>query len=361
VPVPSISGARGRPTIADVARVAQVSKSTVSRVLNNRPDVDAATVATVVEAMSRLGYVPSSHAVGLAKGSTLSLGLLAPSMSAPWMLEVLRGVTEAIEVSDYSLTLYTMTQGHSSLEALHSRMRSQAIDGLAIMQPPYDGDNLRRLLGLGAPIVAIDARGAHPSLASVASNDEQGITSVVTHLLEMGRRRIAMICGPTRIACHRDRLRAFRDAMRAAGMDDTSPGHLVATDDTFAAGATAAALLLHGHPDVDAVVVGNDAMALGTLRTLTQAGRQVGHDVALAGFDDITASRYSDPPLTTVYNPLYEMGAAAARLLLDATKGNELPDEPVLLPTRLVVRRSTDPTAADPEHDLAHWRTTSPA
>jgi DNA-binding LacI/PurR family transcriptional regulator len=149
--------------------------------------------------------------------------------------------------------------------------------------------------------------------------------------------------------------------MRAAGMDDVSPGHLVAADDTFAAGAAAAAQLLHGHPDVDAVVVGNDAMALGALRTLTQAGRQVGHDVALAGFDDITASRYSDPPLTTVYNPLYEMGATAARLLLDATQGNELPDEPVLLPTRLVVRRSTDPAAADPEHDLAHWRTTAPA
>jgi LacI family transcriptional regulator len=359
--VASTTATRSRPTIADVARVAQVSKSTVSRVLNNRPDVDAATVATVLEAMNRLGYVPSSHAVGLAKGSTLSLGLLAPSMSAPWMLEVLRGVTEAIEASDYSLTLYTMARGHSSLDALHARMRSQAIDGLAIMQPPYDGDNLRRLLGLGAPIVAIDARGAHPSLASVASNDEQGITFVVRHLLELGRRRIAMISGPTQIACHRDRLRSFREAMRAAGMNDATPGHVAARDDTFAVGAAAAADLIDRHPDVDAVVVGNDAMALGALRTLTQAGRRVPDDVALAGFDDITASRYSDPPLTTVYNPLYEMGATAAHLLLDATQGHDLPEEPVLLPTRLVVRRSTDPTAADPDHDLAHWRTTSPA
>jgi LacI family transcriptional regulator len=352
----STPATRSRPTIADVARVAQVSKSTVSRVLNNRPDVDAATVATVVEAMSRLGYIPSSHAVGLAKGSTLSLGLLAPSMSAPWMLEVLRGVTEAIEATNYSLTLYTIARGHSSLEALHARMRSQAIDGLAIMQPPYDVDNLRRLLGLGAPVVAIDARGAHPSLASVASNDEQGITSVVTHLLELGRRRIAMISGPTPIACHRDRLRAFREAIRTAGADE-APGHVAAPDDTFGAGAAAAAQLLERQPDVDAVVVGNDAMALGALRTLIQAGRRVPDDVALAGFDDITASRYSDPPLTTVYNPLYEMGATAAHLLLDATQGHDLPEEPVLLPTRLVVRRSTDPTAADPEHDLAHWHT----
>jgi LacI family transcriptional regulator len=282
-------------------------------------------------------------------------------MSAPWMLEVLRGVTEAIEASDYSLTLYTMTRGHSSLEALHARMRSQAIDGLAIMQPPYDVDNLRRLLGLGAPIVAIDARGAHPSLASVASNDEQGITSVVTHLLALGRRRIAMISGPTQIACHLDRLRAFREAMRAAGVGDATPGHVAASGDTFAAGAAAAAQLLQSQPDIDAVVVGNDAMALGALRTLTQAGRRVPGDVALAGFDDITASRYCDPPLTTVYNPLYEMGATAAHLLLEATQGHELPEEPVLLPTRLVVRRSTDPAAADPDHDLAHWRTTSPA
>jgi LacI family transcriptional regulator len=355
--VASTTGTRRRPTIADVARVAQVSKSTVSRVLNNKPDVDAATVAIVREVMNRLGYVPSLHAVGLAKGSTLSLGLLAPSMSAPWMLEVLRGISEAIETSDYSLTLYTMARGHSSLESLHARMKSQAIDGLAIMQPPYDVDNLRPLLGLGAPIVAIDARGAHPSLASVASNDEQGITSVVTHLLELGRRRIMMISGPTQIACHRDRLRAFREAMRAAGTDDAAAGHVAARDDTFAAGGAAAAQLIDCHPDVDAVVIGNDAMALGALRTLTQSGRQVPDDVAVAGFDDITASRYSDPPLTTVYNPLYEMGATAARLLLEATQGHELPEDPVLLPTRLVVRRSTDPTAADPDHDLVHWRT----
>lgn len=355
------SATKRRPTIADVARVAQVSKSTVSRVLNNRPDVDGATVAAVLEVMNRLGYVPSSHAVGLAKGSTLSLGLLAPSMSAPWMLEVLRGITESIETSDYSLTLYTTAHGHSSLESLHARMRSQAIDGLAIMQPPYDVDNLRRLLGLGAPIVAIDARGAHPSLASVASNDEQGITFVVNHLLDCGRRRIAMISGPTDIACHRDRLRAFREAMRAAGLADAVRGQVTARDDSFAAGGAAAAQLLELHPDVDAVVVGNDAMALGALRTLTQAGRRVPDDVAVAGFDDITASRYSEPPLTTVYNPLYEMGAAAARLLLEATDGHELPEEPVLLPTRLVVRRSTDPTAADPDHDLAHWRTVPPS
>jgi DNA-binding LacI/PurR family transcriptional regulator len=144
-------------------------------------------------------------------------------------------------------------------------------------------------------------------------------------------------------------------------MNDATPGHVAARDDTFAVGAAAAADLIDRHPDVDAVVVGNDAMALGALRTLTQAGRRVPDDVALAGFDDITASRYSDPPLTTVYNPLYEMGATAAHLLLDATQGHDLPEEPVLLPTRLVVRRSTDPTAADPDHDLAHWRTTSPA
>jgi LacI family transcriptional regulator len=354
--VASTTAAKRRPTIADVARVAQVSKSTVSRVLNNKPDVDAATVTAVLDVMNRLGYVPSSHAVGLAKGSTLSLGLLAPSISAPWMLEVLRGVSDAIQTTDYSLTLYTMAQGHSSLESLHARMRSHAIDGLAIMQPPYDVDNLRRLLGLDAPIVAIDARGAHPSLASVASNDGQGITSVVEHLLVLGRRKIAMICGPPQIACHRDRLRAFREAMRTFGRDSAMLGHIAAQDDTFTAGAAAALQVLAQYPDVDAIVVGNDAMALGALRALTQTGRRVPEDVALAGFDDITASRYSDPPLTTVYNPLYEMGATAARLLLDATQGLDLPRKPVLLPTRLVVRRTTDPTSADPDHDLVHWR-----
>jgi LacI family transcriptional regulator len=272
------------------------------------------------------------------------------------MLEVLRGVSEALESSDYSLTLFTMTQGRSSMESFQARLRGQAVDGLAIMQPPYDSEGLRRLASIGAPNVAIDDRGAHPSLASVASADEAGIAAAVAHLASLGRTRLAMIAGPTDIPCHRDRLAAFRKAAAELGLEVDADRQVVAGLDSFGAGAVAADELIARDPTVDGVLVGNDAMALGALRALKRQGRRVPDDVALTGFDDITAARYADPPLTTVYNPLYEMGLTAARLLLDAASGGPLPQSPVLLPTRLLVRRSTDPTAVEPEDDLVHWR-----
>jgi LacI family transcriptional regulator len=350
-----------RPTIADVARAAQVSKATVSRVLNDKPDVDPATVATVLEVTKRLGYVPSSHAVGLARGTAQSLGLLAPSLSAPWMLEVLRGATEAIEASKFSLTLYTMADGLDSVDSLQTRIRAQAIEGLAVMQPPYEVRELQRLLGVGTPIVAIDARGAHPSLPCVASDDDGGIYSAVGHLIGLGRRRLGMIAGPGSIPCHRDRLRSFRDAVREAGLDDAPERQIVAATDTFPGGAVATQELLRRKPSLDGLVVSNDAMALAALRELRNAGVRVPDDVAVVGFDDVSASRYSDPPLTTVYNPLREIGATAIRLLLGAAQGIELPTHPVLLPTHLVIRGSTDPTAPSPEADLVHWAAEDPA
>lgn len=354
--VPRQLTAGRRPTIADVAEAAQVSKATVSRVLNHRPDVDPGTVAVVLDVTERLGYVPSSHAVGLARGRAQSLGLLVPSFTAPWMLEVLRGVTEAIEGTAYSLTLYTTGGGEqNSLDALQARIRSQSLTGLLVMQPPQEASDLQRLIGIGVPIVAIDARGPHPGLASVASDDEAGIRSAVEHLLALGRRRLAVIAGPTTIPCYRDRLRHFREALRSADVREVRRGQLVALDDSFPAGAAAATELLSRSWRPDAVVVGNDVMALAALQVFQQRGVRVPDDVAVVGFDDISVARYADPPLSTVYNPLHEMGATAVSLLLQDTHGEDLPDSPVLVPTRLVVRRSSDPAATAPEEDLAHW------
>jgi LacI family transcriptional regulator len=330
-----------RPTIADVARIARVSKTTVSRVLNNKPDVDAATVHLVRTVVEGLGYVPSSSAVSLARGRAHTMGLLAPSLSAPWMLEVLRGMTEAIEDTDYSLTLYTTSQGRKSFEAVQGQLRSQVLDGLAIMQPPEAVEDLHRLYSSGVPIVVIDDRGAHRNVPSVAGTDFDGIGSAVAHLVERGRRRLAMIAGPMHIACHRDRLKAFEASLRSCGLTPDPSLLSVAADDTLDAGAAALTPLLRNPLPFDGLVVGNDSMALGAMRRLREAGFEIPRDVAVTGFDDIAAAAHAEPPLTTVYNPLYEMGGTAVRLLLEACGGEELPESTVFLPTRLVVRSST--------------------
>jgi LacI family transcriptional regulator len=362
--VPSRSAAAKagrRPTIRDVAARAGVSKSTVSRILNGKPDVDPETVASVMTVVEQLGYVPSSPAVSLARGRARTIGLLAPALSRPWVLEVLRGVAEGIETTDYSLSLFTSSRSQSSMQDLLMRLRSQAIDGLAIMQPPWRMDVMQDFYAHGVPVVLIDDRETHPDVPSIATADREGVRQAVSHFVSLGRTRVAMISGPVEIGCHRDRLTAFRDALDECSVTTREGLICEAFEDSYSAGMQAATKLLRRGERFDALFVGNDAMALGALRVLRAEGLAIPGDVAICGFDDVAAARYADPPLTTIYNPLYEMGGRAVHLLLEACEGKPLPHEPVMLPTRLVIRASTtgygEPEVVD-DSDLVTWSDT---
>lgn len=351
-----------RPTIGDVAAAAGVSKTTVSRVLNGKPDVNPATVQAITQVVERLGYVPSASAVSLARGRARSIGLLAPALSRPWVLQVIRGVAEGIETTDYSLSLFTSSRSQSSLQDLHAHLRSQALDGLAIMQPPWHADMSQEFRMHDIPIVLIDDRETHSSVPSVASADADGVTAAVQHLVGLGRTNIAMIAGPVEIECHRERLDAFRTALKNSDVPVRESLICEGSDDTHSAGMAATEKLLDRGEALDAIFVGNDAMALGAMRSLRARGVNIPDDVAICGFDDIVSARYADPPLTTIYNPLYEMGGQAVRMLLDACNGQHLPTETVYLPTRLITRASTVGTNAaelTDDSDLVTWADTA--
>jgi LacI family transcriptional regulator len=353
-----------RPTIRDVARRAQVSKTTVSRVLNGKPDVDPATTELVRAVVEEMGYVPSASAVSLARGRAHSIGLLAPALSRPWVLEVLRGVAEGIETTDYSLTLFTTSRSEASMQELRNQLRSQALDGLAIMQPPWRFDPVTDFPADGMPVVLIDDRNTHPNIPSVGSADRGGIIEAIEHLASLDRHKIAMISGPIEIGCHRERLAAFREACELVGGSSRANLICEALEDSHRAGYQAAGKLLARRASFDALFVGNDAMALGAMRRLRAEGVDVPGEVAICGFDDIAAARYADPPLTTVYNPLYEMGGRAIRMLLDACDGAPLPTDPQILPTRLVARASTlghTPEETGPDSEPLQWVDISPA
>jgi len=173
-----------------------------------------------------------------------------------------------------------------------------------------------------------------------------------------------MISGPVEISCQSERLAAFRDACQLAGIPPRATLICEALEDSYRAGDQAAGKLLARRASFDALFVGNDAMALGAMRRLRAEGVDVPGDVAICGFDDIAAARYADPPLTTVYNPLYEMGGRAVRMLLDACDGTPLPTEPEILPTRLVARASTlghTPEETGPDSEPVQWADISPA
>ncbi|MFF1648949.1 LacI family DNA-binding transcriptional regulator [Streptomyces sp. NPDC058240] len=321
-----------RVTMADVARVAGVSKTTVSRVINTKGEVDGSTAARVREVIAQLGYVPSSGAVGLARGSSRTVGMLVPSLTWPWMGEVLQGVVDTVEAADYGLLLFTCNRGAESVQRFTGQVSARAFDGLLVVEPENTLDHLTAMHRGGLPIVLIDDRGHHPEFPSVVTTNREGGASAARHLLAAGRARPLVITGPQHFGCVRDRLDGFRTVL---------PTDLVVHGDfTERSGRLAVEQLIASGAEFDSVFAHNDISAAGVLRALRAAGRSVPDDIAVVGFDDIPMAEHTEPPLTTVRQPTRRMGETAARMLLAHLGGTPVPDAPVVLPTELVVRRS---------------------
>ncbi|MCX4769599.1 LacI family transcriptional regulator [Streptomyces sp. NBC_01260] len=321
-----------RVTIADVAREAGVSKTTVSRVINTKGEVDGSTAARVREVIAQLGYVPSSGAVGLARGSSRTVGMLVPSLTWPWMGEVLQGVVDTVEAADYGLLLFTCNRGAESVERFTSQVSARAFDGLVVVEPENTLDHLTALHRGGLPIVLIDDRGHHPEFPSVVTTNHEGGASAARHLRAAGRTRPLVITGPQDFGCVRDRL---------AGFVSVLPTDLVVRGDfTEICGRLAVEQLIASGVEFDSVFAHNDITAAGVLRALRAAGRSVPGDIAVVGFDDIPMAEHTEPPLTTVRQPTRQMGETAARMLLSHLGGTAVPDAPLVLPTELVVRHS---------------------
>ncbi|MET7712877.1 LacI family DNA-binding transcriptional regulator [Streptomyces sp. NPDC005407] len=321
-----------RVTIADVAREAGVSKTTVSRVLNTKGEVDVTTAARVREVIASLGYVPSSGAVGLARGSSRTVGMLTPPLNWPWMGEVLQGVVDTVEAAGYGLLLFTCNRGAESVEHFTSQVSARAFDGLLLVEPENTLDTITAMHRKGLPVVLIDDRGHHPEFPSVATTNREGGASAARHLIATGRTRPLIVTGRRHFGCVRDRLAGFLDVL---------PTGLIAEGDfTEASGRLAVERALAGGTPFDSVFAHNDLSAAGALRALRAAGRTVPDDIAVVGFDDIPMAQHTEPPLTTVRQPMREMGETAARMLLAHLGGTPAPDEPVVLPAELIVRQS---------------------
>ncbi len=329
-----------RPTINDIAKRVGLSKASVSRALNGKQDVDPETRKRVLKVAAQVGYVPSASARALSNGRSNCLGLLVPTLTWPWILEVLRGVAEEIERSGYSLILYTTSGGEDSEREFMSQVvPAGAVDGLALVIPLGMLEYIERLAKGGLPVVVVDDRGHYPDLPTVATTNVEGGRSATLHLVERGRRRIAMLNGPHDFGCNRDRLEGYKSGLQKAGLQ-FDPKLVVDSDFKESGGASAMTTLLAADPKLDAVFVANDVMAFGAMRALRNSGRRVPDDVAVVGFDDIPASAMTHPPLSTVRQPLYEMGRTAASMVMAAVRGESIAKR-IELPTSLVIRESS--------------------
>ena len=329
-----------RATIGDVARHAGVSKTTVSRVLNGKGEVDAATARKVHEVIDRLGYVPSARAVGLALGRTSTVGMLVPSLGWPWMSQIVQGVADTLEAEKYGLLLYTCTRGRASLEQFASSVAAHSCDGLLVVVPEDGMPYITELYERGVPVVMIDDRGLGPALPTVACTNLAGGASAAAHLLELGRRRPIVLTGRLEYGCVQERLAGFAEVYLDAGLP-LGDDQIIEGDFTVDGGRAAMERVGLSGRGFDAVFAMNDLSAAGVIAGIRESGRTVPGDVAVIGFDDVEVAVHTDPPLTTIRQPMHEMGVTAARLLLAALAGAPLPAVPTVLPTSLVVRGST--------------------
>ncbi|MGW9193819.1 LacI family DNA-binding transcriptional regulator [Micromonospora chersina] len=330
-------------TIADVATRAGVSKTTVSRVLNGKGEVHVRTADRVRAVINALGYVPSARAVGLARGRTRVVGMLVPALTWPWMGEVLQGAADVVEAEGYGMLLFTCTHGDESMRRFASQVSAKSFDGLLVVEPEGTLDYISELHERGLPVILIDDRGHQPGFPSVRTTNGAGARAAAAHLLAHGRKRPLVVTGLSRFGCTQERLTGFAAAYADAGLP-IDPALVVEGDFTFECGRVAVERLLADGVPFDAVFAHNDLSAAGALQALRDAGRRVPEDVAVVGFDDLPLAGHTHPPLSSVRQPLREMGAVAARTLIAHLGGTPLPGTPTVIPTTFTVRASTGAT-----------------
>ncbi len=330
---------RRQPTLDEVAERAGVSRSAASRVINNAPHVSRAKREAVRRAVDDLGYVPNATARALATKQAGSVVLAIsgddPAMFAdPFFAEVVVGVNAVLEETDLELmlSLATSTRGQARLEQL---LRTHQAGGVMLMSLHGD-DPLAALAQQASVPVVFGGRPLNIEARYYVDADNRGGARLATeHLIASGRRKIATITGRIDEGAGIARLQGFQDALAVAGLDNSlvEPG-----DFSEDGGGTAMGRLLDRAPDLEAVFIASDQMAIGALRTLARAGRTVPGDVAIIGFNDIPAARHTTPPLTTVNQPIEALGREMARMLLSLMSGKE--PSPLILPTRLIHRDS---------------------
>jgi DNA-binding LacI/PurR family transcriptional regulator len=333
-----------RPTSADVAAMAHVSRTTVSFVLNERVDIRIPddTRQRVLDAAATLGYHPNSVARQLAGGASRTLGLVlrqSPEQVANdgLLAETLRGLAGAARAADHRVLLETLVPGEGRYASL---VRSGRTDGLIVSGPRYDDDELVDLARDGFPVVI---QGSLPGLEvpSVDVDNEAGARLAVEHLLALGHRRIACITNaPLAYTAASERLAGYRGALAAAGIDE-EPGLVVEGAFDAQSGHRAMAEIL-ARTTPDAFFVASDVVAIGAIAGLREAGLSVPGDISVVGFDAIPLAAYLDPPLTTISLPAHDLGRAAGLALLDRIAGRPVAGR-TLLPTELIVRASTAP------------------
>jgi len=324
-------------TMKDVAKAANVALSTVSLALRNDPKVKEVTRRRILEVARELQYRPNGIARDLKTRRTDTICILLHDLGGPFYSELIRGVQDVATSRGYN-TIASGSLGGRNGSAVRL-MSEHRVDGVIVLAPDVDDDIIIQSAAEDLPVVVLDRDLTADFVYSVRVDNEQGGYLVTRHLLEMGHQRIVFVSGPADTLDAELRYRGYLKAMREFSAPESKRFDYNGQF-TEQGGYTVGKVLGAQSELPDAVFASNDEMALGILRAFEEKGIRVPEDVALAGFDNIRIAQYVRPPLTTVQQPMYEMGAVAAQLLFQALGGSHVL-ESVQLATNLVVRQSS--------------------
>jgi LacI family transcriptional regulator len=329
-------------TLLDVARVAGVSPSTVSRILNGTAKVSDDKRAAVQAAIEKMNFAPNQMAQGLKKGRSNTIGIVVQDIASPFFDETLHGVDDGLKGTGYASVIVS---GHWNAAEEAERIRlllARKVDGIILLSGRLADDDILRFAGQ-RPIVSTGRALQTGSALGFKLDNENGAYQAVRHLLELGHRRIAFVTGPANNNDAEERMTGYRRALGEAGIDFDE--RLVAEGDFHeAGGAQAMAQLLDRGTGFTAVFAANDLSAYGARLCMYRKGIAVPDDISLIGFDDLPGSEYTTPPLTTIRQPLYDIGLIATRALLRLIDGDSVTEE--IPPLQLVVRETTRALAA---------------
>jgi len=329
-----------RTTLAAIAAEAGVSLPTVSKVVNQRPDVAAATRARVEILLDKHNYMRSRTRRRLRSGL---IDLVFNGLDSPWAVEILRGVEEWGAAHGTGVAVSSVRHGNVRPSSWTSALASHDTDGVILVTSELTRDQLGQLRSDGIPLVVVDpVNPPPPDLVSVGATNWAGGLAATEHLLTLGHRRIAAIAGPEDYLCSRARIDGYRSALERAGIG-FSPA-LVRHGDFYHEGGFLRGGELLDLPDrPTAIFAGSDQQALGVYEAARQRGLRIPQDLSVVGFDDLPVARWLSPPLTTVRQPLAEMGRVAAQMLGELIEDAPLRSRRIELSTELITRESTGP------------------
>jgi LacI family transcriptional regulator len=336
-----------RMTIREIADLAGVSIATVSRVMNGRDDVSDETRDAVRRVINEHGYTANRNARGLSAGRTGLVGVLVPLVFPAYFAEILAGAAEALYEQEMRVVLSPTQHEHAREVSLLDRlMHGGATDGALFILPGESSEELQRALETGYPFVVVDPlMPLDARIPSVFAAHMSGADQAMRHLLSLGHRRIGAITGPPGWIATEDRRRGYRAAIAAAGIP-FDPELEVEADFEIRNGEEAARILLGLSNPPTAIFAFNDNIAIGAMRTARKLGIRIPEELSIVGFDDVEHASIVTPALTTVRQPLAEMGRTAVSLLVRLLEHQSVETLSIQLATRLVVRETTAPPPA---------------